>query len=129
MEKPATPAALAPKRARHSAAVRMVRGRTSSSSCEPAQPKISPVDPRAQRRPIYISSLEAHIDRLHNQLLGLGLQYYPVPLLELDTFIGLNAKTAKGMIAGLEHDLSRARERLLELQVAVSKVPFECNVV
>jgi len=30
------------------------------------------------RRTIYIASLEAHVDRLHAQLLSLGL--YPIPL-------------------------------------------------
>jgi hypothetical protein len=45
------------------------------------------------RRTIYISSLEAHIDRLHNQLLGIGL--YPIPFERLEPYRGLNSKTAK----------------------------------
>ncbi|KAJ7038128.1 hypothetical protein C8F04DRAFT_1256156 [Mycena alexandri] len=69
-----------------------------------------------QRRPIYVASLEAHIDRMHTQLLSLGSEYYPVPLPELDSFIGLNSKTCKGMIAGLQNDLAFARDRLLDLQ-------------
>lgn len=45
------------------------------------------------RRTIYIASLEAHIDRLHNQLLGIGL--YPIPFERLEPYRGLNSKTAK----------------------------------
>ena len=45
------------------------------------------------RRTIYIATLEAHIDRLHSQLLAIGL--YPVPFERLEPFKGLNCKTAK----------------------------------
>lgn len=45
------------------------------------------------RRTIYIASLEAHIDRLHNQLLSIGL--YPIPFERLEPYRGLNSKTAK----------------------------------
>ena len=45
------------------------------------------------RRTIYIASLEAHIDRLHNQLLAMGL--YPIPFERLEPYRGLNSKTAK----------------------------------
>ncbi|KAF8446004.1 hypothetical protein L210DRAFT_3392476 [Boletus edulis BED1] len=45
------------------------------------------------RRTIYIASLEAHIDRIHNQLLTIGL--YPIPFERLDPYRGLNSKTAK----------------------------------
>lgn len=45
------------------------------------------------RRTIYTASLEAHIDRLHAQLLGYAL--FPVPFEKLDSFRGLNTKTAK----------------------------------
>lgn len=45
------------------------------------------------RRTVYIASLEAHIDGLHNQLLE--LQLYPVPFEALDAYHGLNSKTAK----------------------------------
>lgn len=38
-------------------------------------------------------SLEAHIDRLHSQLLGLNL--YPIPIEDLRPYKGLNCKTAK----------------------------------
>ncbi|KAJ6604721.1 hypothetical protein DFH09DRAFT_319440 [Mycena vulgaris] len=71
---------------------------------------------QTQRRPIYIASLEAHIDRLHAQLSGLGPQFYPVAEKELESLKGLNMKTCKGMVAGLQNDISHARERLLELQ-------------
>ena len=45
------------------------------------------------RRTIYIASLEAHIDRLHAQLLSMGL--YPIPFDKLEPYRGLNSKTAK----------------------------------
>jgi len=45
------------------------------------------------RRTIYIASLEAHVDRLHAQLLDIGL--FPIPFDKLDPFKGLNSKTAK----------------------------------
>lgn len=66
------------------------------------------------RRTIYISSLEAHIDRLHQQLRDLG--FWPVLQSELDPFRGLNSKTAKSMVAGLQHDTSLAKLKLLELE-------------
>ncbi|KAJ8596942.1 hypothetical protein M405DRAFT_804537 [Rhizopogon salebrosus TDB-379] len=66
------------------------------------------------RRTIYISSLEAHIDRLHNQLLGIGL--YPIPFERLEPYRGLNSKTAKSMVAGLEHDAAHTKLKLLELE-------------
>lgn len=46
-----------------------------------------------QRRTIYTASLEAHVDRLHEQLLSLEL--FPVPFQTLECFKGLNSKTAK----------------------------------
>ncbi|KAJ6575189.1 hypothetical protein B0H19DRAFT_1254782 [Mycena capillaripes] len=69
-----------------------------------------------QRRPIYIASLEAHIDRLHTQLLSLGTEYFPIDLVELEHLKGLNSKICKAMIASLHNDIMHARERLLELQ-------------
>lgn len=45
------------------------------------------------RRTIYTASLEAHIDRLHAQLLAIGL--YPIPFSDLEPYRGLNIKTAK----------------------------------
>jgi len=45
------------------------------------------------RRTIYTASLEAHIDRLHAQLLSIGL--YPIPMADLEPYRGLNVKTAK----------------------------------
>lgn len=49
--------------------------------------------PAPIRRTIYTSSLEAHIDKLHNQLLTIGL--WPIPFEKLDPYHGLNSKTAK----------------------------------
>ncbi|KAH9982476.1 hypothetical protein BGW80DRAFT_1263483 [Lactifluus volemus] len=68
------------------------------------------------RRTIYIATLEAHIDRLHSQLLAIGL--YPVPFERLEPFKGLNCKTAKSMVAGLQHDASHIKMKLLELERA-----------
>lgn len=45
------------------------------------------------RRTIYMASLEAHVDRLHAQLLSIGL--YPIPFEKLEPYRGLNSKTAK----------------------------------
>ena len=45
------------------------------------------------RRTIYVASLEAYVDRLHIQLLGIG--YFPVAIERLEPFRGLNSKVAK----------------------------------
>ena len=45
------------------------------------------------RRTIYTASLEAHIDRLHEQLYSFGAA--PVTEEALEPYRGLNAKTAK----------------------------------
>ncbi|KAL0951100.1 hypothetical protein HGRIS_007837 [Hohenbuehelia grisea] len=71
-----------------------------------------------QRRTIYIASLEAHIDQLHNQLLQLG--FWPVAFHELDPYKGLNSKTAKSMVAGLQHDTAQTKLKILELERSVS---------
>ncbi|KIK05043.1 hypothetical protein K443DRAFT_92069 [Laccaria amethystina LaAM-08-1] len=75
-----------------------------------------------QRRGVYIGSLEAHIDTLHAQLLEIG--FYPVPFHDLDPFKGLNSKTAKSMVAGLQHDASLSKLKLLELERSVRLFPF-----
>ncbi|KAG6902907.1 hypothetical protein C0995_010077 [Termitomyces sp. Mi166 len=69
-----------------------------------------------QRRTIYIASLEAHIDKLHAQLLEIG--YWPVPMEELKPYHGLNSKTAKSIVSGLQHDASVTRLKMLELERA-----------
>ncbi|KAG0708931.1 hypothetical protein DFH29DRAFT_870540 [Suillus ampliporus] len=74
------------------------------------------------RRTIYIASLEAHIDRLHNQLLGIGL--YPIPFERLEPYRGLNSKTAKSMVAGLQHDATHTKLKLLELERSVPFPPL-----
>ncbi|EPQ60757.1 hypothetical protein GLOTRDRAFT_68671 [Gloeophyllum trabeum ATCC 11539] len=71
------------------------------------------------RRTIYTASLEAHVDRLHAQLISVG--FYPVPFEKLDPFKGLNSKTAKSMVAGLQHDDSHMKLKLLEIERAVSR--------
>ncbi|PBL01045.1 hypothetical protein ARMGADRAFT_1160297 [Armillaria gallica] len=68
------------------------------------------------RRTIYMASLEAHIDRLHAQLFSLG--FWPVGFDELEQFKGLNSKTAKSMVSGLQYDASIAKLKLLELERA-----------
>ncbi|KAI0067721.1 hypothetical protein BV25DRAFT_1911604 [Artomyces pyxidatus] len=68
------------------------------------------------RRTIYMASLEAHVDRLHSQMLDAG--YYPIPFEKLEPFRGLNSKTAKSMVAGLQHDASHIKMKLLELDRA-----------
>ncbi|KAL5534146.1 hypothetical protein ACEPAG_607 [Sanghuangporus baumii] len=70
------------------------------------------------RRTIYSASLEAHIDRLHSQLLGVGL--YPVHFDDLEVYRGLNCKIAKGMVAGLQHDYIQVRTRHLEIERATN---------
>ncbi|KAF9044779.1 hypothetical protein BDZ89DRAFT_1155579 [Hymenopellis radicata] len=70
------------------------------------------------RRTIYTASLEAHIDRLHTQLLSLG--YWPVAFEELEPFKGLNSKTAKSMVSGLQYDTSQVNLKLLELERAAT---------
>ncbi|GLB36213.1 hypothetical protein LshimejAT787_0305010 [Lyophyllum shimeji] len=69
-----------------------------------------------QRRKIYIASLEAHVDKLHSQLLEIG--FWPVAFEELEPHRGLNSKTAKSMVSGLQHDASLAKLKLLELERA-----------
>lgn len=72
------------------------------------------------RRPIYVASLEAHIDRLHAQLKALAC--YPVRDDQLAPYIGLHSKVAKSMVSSLQHDISQTNLKLLELERAVSSV-------
>ncbi|KAH8102473.1 hypothetical protein BXZ70DRAFT_1006393 [Cristinia sonorae] len=67
-----------------------------------------------QRRTIYTASMEAHIDALHAQLLEYAL--FPVPFEKLEPYRGLNSKTAKSMVAGLQKDLSDMKVKQCELQ-------------
>ncbi|KAI0313187.1 hypothetical protein OF83DRAFT_1032231, partial [Amylostereum chailletii] len=69
------------------------------------------------RRTIYMASLEAYIDTLHAQLIDNRL--YPVPFSSLEPFRGLNCKTAKSMVAGLQHDAAQIKSELFELDRAV----------
>ncbi|KAI0660433.1 hypothetical protein C8Q70DRAFT_975497 [Cubamyces menziesii] len=68
------------------------------------------------RRTIYTASLEAHVDRLHEQLLSISL--FPVPFEKLEPYRGLNSKTAKSMVSGLHHDAAELKLRILELERA-----------
>ncbi|PPR05542.1 hypothetical protein CVT24_003284 [Panaeolus cyanescens] len=70
------------------------------------------------RRKVYISSLECHIDYMHNILEGNG--HYPVKESEMKQHFGLNRKTAKSMVSGLFHDSSIYKLQLLELARANS---------
>jgi hypothetical protein len=93
------------------------------------------------RRTIYIASLEAHVDRLHAQLLSIGL--YPIPFEKLEPYRGLNSKTAKvrrpgpslvrsfstfgpqqSMVAGLQNDTSHTKLKMLELERSVRRFLF-----
>ncbi|TFY58793.1 hypothetical protein EVJ58_g6197 [Rhodofomes roseus] len=79
-----------------------------------------------QRRTIYTASLEAHIDRLHAQLLTHAL--FPVPFEKLDCFRGLNTKTAKSMVAGLHRDAAELRVKRLELERAMHSLRSQLYV-
>lgn len=68
------------------------------------------------RRTMYLASLEAHIDKLHAQLLEFDC--CPVSAAELEPFRGLNSKTAKSMVSSLQHEVSVAKLKLLELERA-----------
>jgi hypothetical protein len=72
----------------------------------------------ANRRTIYITSLEAHIDRLHAQLIDHGL--YPVAFADLAPFKGMSSKLVKGMITGLQSDAQFIRSKQTEIERAVS---------
>jgi hypothetical protein len=74
----------------------------------------------AQRRRIYISSLEAHIDKLHNQLIGIGL--YPVPYSSLAPYKGMSTTAAKAMLAGLQQDAQHISMKETEIERAVSNI-------
>ncbi|KAM5533106.1 hypothetical protein V8D89_013249 [Ganoderma adspersum] len=68
------------------------------------------------RRTIYTASLEAHVDRLHDQLASYSLA--PVPPEKLEPYRGLNAKTAKSMVSGLHHDGTELKLKILEIERA-----------
>ncbi|KAI0639759.1 hypothetical protein C8Q77DRAFT_84804 [Trametes polyzona] len=70
------------------------------------------------RRTIYTASLEAHVDRLHEQLLSLDSRLYPVSTEELEHYRGLNSKTAKSMVSGLHHDAVEIKLKIRELERA-----------
>ncbi|KAI0375358.1 hypothetical protein BV20DRAFT_1048510 [Pilatotrama ljubarskyi] len=78
------------------------------------------------RRTIYTASLEAHVDRLHEQLLSLSL--FPVPFDKLEPYRGLNSKTAKSMVSGLHHDASELKLKILELERANRNLEESLNV-
>lgn len=67
-----------------------------------------------QRRKVYVSSLEAHVDALHDQLLQLGL--WPVPAKELERLRGLNSKTAKSMVAKLHYNVTLTQIKISEYE-------------
>ncbi|KAI9057973.1 hypothetical protein FKP32DRAFT_1551380, partial [Trametes sanguinea] len=69
------------------------------------------------RRTIYTASLEAHVDRLHEQLLGFEL--FPVPFETLEPYHGLNSTTAKSTVSGLHNDATEIRLQIRELERAV----------
>lgn len=66
------------------------------------------------RRKVYVSSLEAHVDTLHAQLLERKL--YPVSFERLERIHGVRSKTVVSMIGGIGHDVQKIKIRLEELQ-------------
>ncbi|KAF9650486.1 hypothetical protein BDM02DRAFT_3092899 [Thelephora ganbajun] len=71
------------------------------------------------RRKVYVSSLEAHVDALHAQLLERKL--YPVSFERLEKIHGVRSKTVVSMIGGIGHDVQKIKVRLEELQRDVSR--------
>ena len=90
------------------------------------------------RRKVYVSSLEAHVDALHAQLLERKL--YPISFERLEKIHGVRSKTVvvsyspsskpeqgsdigfalQSMIGGIGHDVQKIKIRLEELQRDVS---------
>ncbi|KAK0486079.1 hypothetical protein IW261DRAFT_776277 [Armillaria novae-zelandiae] len=70
-----------------------------------------------KRRKVYVSSLEAHVDALHDQLLQLGL--WPVPAKELERLRGLNCRTAKSMVAKLHHNVVLMQTKISQYEKMV----------
>ncbi|VDB99694.1 unnamed protein product [Peniophora sp. CBMAI 1063] len=68
------------------------------------------------RRTIYQASLEAYIDELHEKLHA--KECYPVPADDLKPWKGLNDKTARSLVAGLQHDSTLQKQKLRELERA-----------
>ncbi|KIY47024.1 hypothetical protein FISHEDRAFT_13639, partial [Fistulina hepatica ATCC 64428] len=69
-----------------------------------------------QRRSIYISSLEAHVEVLHTQLFEMG--FWPVAYDELESYRGLHSKTTKSLVSGLQYDATEDVQKLVELEKA-----------
>ncbi|VDB99500.1 unnamed protein product [Peniophora sp. CBMAI 1063] len=72
--------------------------------------------PASHRRTIYQASLEAYINELHEKLYAKGC--YPIPLENLVPWEGLSNKTAKGLLAGLQHDSTQKKQKLAEIERA-----------
>ncbi|KAI0722466.1 hypothetical protein C8Q76DRAFT_615938 [Earliella scabrosa] len=72
------------------------------------------------RRATYMTALEAHIDNLHFQLQE-TLSMYPASEDALQTYHGMSSRLARSMIAGLQHDISKTRLEILELERAVRR--------
>ncbi|TCD60676.1 hypothetical protein EIP91_009710 [Steccherinum ochraceum] len=80
------------------------------------------------RRVIYTASMESHVDALHTQLLEYAL--FPVPFEKLEPYRGLNSKTAKSMVSGLQKDINDMKLKHLELQRAEGRgIPQPFHVV
>ncbi|KAF9020478.1 hypothetical protein BDZ89DRAFT_958300 [Hymenopellis radicata] len=75
-----------------------------------------------QRRKVYLSSLEAHIDALHVQLLSLG--FYPIVYADLERYKELNLKTAKSMIATLDHRAISMKRKIEHFEAEVRNIEF-----
>ncbi|KAI0716861.1 hypothetical protein C8Q76DRAFT_576397, partial [Earliella scabrosa] len=66
-----------------------------------------------KRRPIYMATLEAHIEILLQQLGDMGVAV--VSPEELDVYHGLSRVLAKAMICGLQDDIVRLEHELAML--------------
>ncbi|PPQ97602.1 hypothetical protein CVT26_002401 [Gymnopilus dilepis] len=71
--------------------------------------------PAPQRRPIYICSLEAHIDHLHAQLEQLGI--WPAPPEDVLQCSGMNSKSAKSAIGTLSFDISSLDKSIQDIEI------------
>ncbi|KDR81120.1 hypothetical protein GALMADRAFT_136170 [Galerina marginata CBS 339.88] len=72
------------------------------------------------RRPIYISSLEAHVDELHSFMDKFG--YSHIMESDLKPFKGLRHKSAKSFLSALQYDISVFKAKISNLDVAISSM-------
>ncbi|KAH6917315.1 hypothetical protein BKA70DRAFT_1418073 [Coprinopsis sp. MPI-PUGE-AT-0042] len=76
----------------------------------------------AKRRKIWNHTHEKAIFRPVEMLTFESLGYWPVGFEELEPYKGLNSKTAKSKISGLQHDAGILKLKLLELERAITEL-------